>query len=1043
MYLKEWVKISRGVILRYDTGIIEFTVCTSNIIRVRYNTGDYFNEEETFVVENIPSEDGFEINQIEHNILEISTNEINVHISMMPFYFTINDSKGVEIVASSKDTTFGTRDNLKISHFILKNDERIYGLGQDPMAYLDQRDRQRSMWQEWGGMRRCGNVGIPFYLSTSGYGFLLNSSWAARFSIGRGELPDDSVGSDSTPTPWNRHELSGENDPEKIAVLLNGGDMDLFLIYGPSFDRIHEGYAELVGHAPMLPIWVFGFMQSNNNYRTQEEFLKIGADFREKGIPCDVLVKDWLWFKEFGDFCWSKDSFTDPSDMLKELGKQGFHVLLSQQPYVDRESINYESFKQAGYLLRLTNEEHRRPIFDHTNPEARKAWWGYFEKIYNQGVRGYWTDMGEPENHMPGDISYMGCREKVHNIYSLLWNKGLYEGQRSISDERVFILPRTNYPGIQRYGSVLWSGDVDASWEVLHDQVVIGQGVCLSGQQYWTSDIGGFLTNERLDPELYARWFEWGAFCPIFRTHGTRPENEPWSYGDEVEAICRRYLDLRYRLLPYIYSCSRMVTETGRVFMRAMCMDYADDPIAVEQTHQYMFGPAILVAPVTEKGCRVKKIYLPCGDWYDFWSSEKYSGGTWIEVAAPLGRIPLFVKAGSIIPMLPEDRRIKHTGEYNIENLELRVFAGNDGAFELYNDNGLTYAYEKGEYEKLSFEYSNKGKILSIGYNQGINAQESYSDLKSIDVKVYGAENIQIIDAKTDKTEAVTARRSLTMVSADTTIEDIISIDACLDTSGILCVHAATSQNCGNIKNAHLIPPYGWKIISFDNKSSASTIHLIWKLIPDSLSLPLVNEGSVVITCENRDGCIEKIERLIKWGSGYATRWSIISFSANGNPRAIDMPAEVEMRPEQPSYEVEGRKVYWQRLSSYDFNCMGYVDLRPAGFYFSGILFGDMDQISYAKCKVWCDTEQNVYMDVAAEPCIRVNVNSAEVLSSDRVVLEEIVPTPVCLKKGWNSVLIKVAAVEKNCAFTGRVFGFKFRFVDKDGNVLKDLLYMP
>jgi alpha-glucosidase (family GH31 glycosyl hydrolase) len=301
-----------------------------------------------------------------------------------------------------------------------------------------------------------------------------------------------------------------------------------------------------------MPKWAYGFLQCKNRYMNRQDLIETGKTYRDKHIPCDGLIIDWLWFSDFGDLTWREDDWPDAEGMLQELNGLGFHVSSAQHPFISEHGKYYNEYRNCNYLNIVP--ETKRITYDHTNPEARRYWWNRTKELYEQGLRGYWIDMGELEEHFEGTISFGGDRTRTHNAYSYLWSKALYEGQRDDYKTRPFILSRSGCIGIQKFGTAVWSGDIDASWKVLADQVVIGQGMAMSGVPHWTTDIGGFYSGKEFTPELYLRWAEWGAFCGVFRTHGTRPENEAWSFGIKEEELLKKIISLRYRLLPYIYS---------------------------------------------------------------------------------------------------------------------------------------------------------------------------------------------------------------------------------------------------------------------------------------------------------------------------------------------------------------------------------------------------------------------------------------------------------------------------------------------------------
>ena len=363
---------------------------------------------------------------------------------------------------------------------------------------------------------------------------------------------------------------------------------------------------------------------------------------------------------------------------------------------------------------------------DYFNPETRKEYWNTLKvNMFDNGVDSWWMDAVEPENDaLKGEKTNLGLGDFYRLTYPLMVSRAVYEGQRATSsDKRVCILTRSAFSGQQRYGVINWSGDIGGTWDTYKRQIVAGLNFTITGFPYWTTDIGGFFrpgnsqyTDEKYH-ELLTRWYQWGTFNPIFRIHGYMTETEPWKYGQKVEDNMREMLNLRYRLLPYIYSEAWQVTKNGSTLMRPMVMDFNGDTAAVESQYQYMFGKSLLIAPITEPNVTEWNVYLPKVDgWYDFWTGKRFNGGQSIKTDAPLDKIPLFVKAGSIIPMC---KVIQYACEKSADTLEIRVYKGAAGKFELYEDEGDNYNYEKGEYTIIPFKWDEEKNTLTIGVKQG------------------------------------------------------------------------------------------------------------------------------------------------------------------------------------------------------------------------------------------------------------------------------------------------------------------------------------
>lgn len=530
-----------------------------------------------------------------------------------------------------------------------------------------------------------------------------------------------------------------------------GDGIDYYFIRGDNADSVISGYRTLTGKAPIVPKWAMGFWQSRERYRKQDELIGVVKEYRKRGIPLDNIVLDWQYWEDpkWGSHEFDSTRFPDPQGMINELHKLNVNLMISVWPKFNKGTANYDEMNQKGFLFTNNIKKQRKDwvgvgyentFYDPFNPEAGKLFWNQIDKNLNQkGIDAWWLDATEPDMHSNISIparkenmspTAMGPGERYFNAYSLLNSKSVYEGQRTSSpDKRVFILTRSAYAGQQRYGAATWSGDIVSRWSDFQDQIATGINFSLSGIPYWTMDIGGFavenryynLTGETLKEwrELNTRWFQFGAFCPLFRSHGQFPLREIYNIAPdgtrEYESMAF-YTKLRYRLMPYLYSLAGQSYFSDYTIMRGLVMDFSADPKVREIANEYMFGPSILVAPVTEYGARERPVYLPAGNvWFDFYTGKKYDGGNDLVVAAPLDRMPVFVKAGSIIPAGPQ---IQYATE-NSDPITLYVIPGKDAAFVLYEDEGVNYNYEKGMYAMIPITYNEQAKTLVIGARKG------------------------------------------------------------------------------------------------------------------------------------------------------------------------------------------------------------------------------------------------------------------------------------------------------------------------------------
>lgn len=617
--------------------------------------------------------------------------------------------------------------------FVLDKDEAIYGLGQQQQGKMAQRNLQLKMIQ--------GNTDdyIPFFVSVKGYGLFWDNYSPTLF----------------------------EDNPGSTSFTSDVGDcIDYYFMYGGNADGVIAQMRQLTGQVPMFPLWTFGYFQCKERYRSQDELVDVVKKYRELGVPLDGIIQDWQYWGN--NYLWNameflNAEFYNPQKMVNDVHNLHAHMLISIWNSFGPQTKQYKELDKIGALMDFktwpeSGSDKWPPnmdypsgvrVYDPYNPAARDIFWKYLNKgIFSLGMDGWWLDSSEPD-HMefkPSDLdnkTYLGSFRKVRNAFPLMAVGGLYDHQRSVtSDKRVFILTRSAFAGQQRYGTNTWSGDVVASWKSLRQQISAGLNFSLSAIPYWNSDIGGFFlwnfphklqdANYR---ELYARWIQFGAFCPMMRSHGTDAPREIYQFGkkgDKIYDAIEGAITLRYRLLPYIYSTSWDVTANQSTMMRALVMDFADDKKALEINNQYMFGKSLLVCPVTdsmyskpgttvnvEDYSRIKthEVYLPKGtDWYDFWTGEGLKGGQTVEKEAPIDIIPLYVRAGSILPIGP---RVHYATEKKWDNLEIRVYPGADGEFTLYEDENDNYDYEKGMYSTITFKWDDARKVLTINDRNG------------------------------------------------------------------------------------------------------------------------------------------------------------------------------------------------------------------------------------------------------------------------------------------------------------------------------------
>jgi alpha-D-xyloside xylohydrolase len=534
-----------------------------------------------------------------------------------------------------------------------------------------------------------------------------------------------------------------------------GDGIDYYFVYGPALDNVVAGYRRITGPAPMIPRWALGLWQSRQRYETAKASLDAVDGFRSRGIPFDNIVQDWFYWKEdsWGSHEFDKTRFPDPDGWVRKIHEKHARLMISVWGKFYPGTKNFEAMRTQGFLYGLNLTEGLRDwvgdggypytFYDAFNPEAGKLFWSQMEQsLFRKKVDAWWLDAPEPDllptPTLDGQRTHMhptalGSGSRMLNAYSLMNSKTVYEGQRSVAPEqRVFILTRSAFAGNQHYGAAVWSGDISSTWTALRLQIPAGLGLSVSGIPYWTMDIGGFSVPARFAAEhptaenaeewreLNARWFEFGTFVPLLRVHGEAPKREMWELGGESHPAYQAELKfdrIRYRLLPYVYSLAGAVTHAGGTIMRPLVMDFRADAKARDVTDQYLFGPAFLVSPVTTYKARSRAVYLPSATtWYDFWTGTNVMGGQTVDVPAPYDSMPIHVKAGSIIPTGPE---IMYTDEKPADPIVLWVYAGADGDFTLYEDDGVTYGYEKGASARIPLRWNDAARTLTIGKREG------------------------------------------------------------------------------------------------------------------------------------------------------------------------------------------------------------------------------------------------------------------------------------------------------------------------------------
>ena len=761
---------------------VEFV--TDRVVRVVYTGGAVESAADSSIVDSLPETDvDWTLHEGEER-LTLGTNSVTLKVNRDTAAFTWRDGTGKRLVrepaaggkaieeVSPADLATGddisgpepTLDRTAYETTLeleFADEEAIYGLGQHEEGVANYRGHMQDLYQT------CTKVAMPAIVSTRGYGIL-----------------------------WDTTSLSTFHDDQHGTYFWTECDdqQEFYFVAGPELDDVVSGFRAVTGESTLFPKWTYGYIQSKERYDDQDEITSVVEEYRDREIPLDCIVQDWRYWDdddeetdyspieqpddgswgEWGQKSFDPDRFPDPSGMLDDLHGLDAKYMISIWPNM-LAGENRREMEEQGYLMDEKNvspsprmEQGFLNVFD---PDARALYWDQAKDgLWDHGVDAWWCDSSEPYHAdwdrpvkprpfertcLNADALKTTIDPEYSNAYSLYHSKGMYEGQRSTTDEqRVVNLTRSASPGQQRYGAITWSGDISATWDVFEDQIADGLQFTATGNPKWTLDIGGFFTGSRefswfkqgafANPdegdahedegyrELYVRWFQYGTFLPMFRSHGTHTPREVWRFGDPGDRTYDtlvRFVELRYRLLPYIYSLAGWETHDDYTMYRHLAFDFRTDPAVHDIADQFMFGPSLMVCPVTEPMYygpgsdplpdrpEAREVYLPAGaDWCDFWTGERHDGGQTVLADAPLEKIPLFVPEGSILPMGPV---VQHTAEAEGEPWQVRVYPGADATFDCYEDAGDGYDYETGAYATTTLSWDDTASTLTLEDRDG------------------------------------------------------------------------------------------------------------------------------------------------------------------------------------------------------------------------------------------------------------------------------------------------------------------------------------
>ncbi|HEY3862518.1 MAG TPA: TIM-barrel domain-containing protein [Verrucomicrobiae bacterium] len=708
-----------GQDLRVDSGSLSMAVIplSDDIIRVRIVDGHGFGRDHSYAV--VSSHFGVIHAKAEtqgDNLAILTTATLKITIQTDPLRLAFSTASGVSLDSDiSNWLSEGTYRIVK--H--LSDDEHIYGLG-EKSGRLDKRGWQLGgyncvMWNSdtycWDSSTDPLYAAIPFYLAMEhgrAHGIFIDNTARSYFDV-------------------------GHDAPSELALGGEGKEVNYYFINGPAPKDVISRYTELTGRMPMPPLWSLGYNQCRYSYYPEARVRRLASDFREKRIPADVIWLDIHYQDNYKPFTWNHDRFPDPKSMIADLAAQGFKVvtIVDAHPKIETGYAPFDTGLAGGYFIKDTNgavysgkvwpalaETNPAPsVFpDFTQPAARRWWGGLFKGLLDEGVAGIWNDMNEPSVFVPPTgtmaLDVMQDNEgdptthrQVHNVYGQLMSRATFEGLSALQpNRRAFVLTRSTYAGGQRYGA-LWTGDAPADWASLRQSISTLLGLGVSGFGFVGADIGGFV--HPATAELFTRWLQAGVFYPFMRTHTDlpNPDKEPWSFGARFEAVNKHAIELRYELLPYIYNAVHQMAATGIPAMRPLFVEYPGDEAAAAIDDEFLFGADLLVAPVLWEGATDRAVYLPKGDWLDYWTGKRFEGGRSVDVPAPLESIPVFVRAGGFVFRQPV---VQNTEEMAGNSLEVLAAPSDNSTAILYEDDGTTLAYTNSVFLERQFHHTRR-----------------------------------------------------------------------------------------------------------------------------------------------------------------------------------------------------------------------------------------------------------------------------------------------------------------------------------------------
>jgi alpha-glucosidase (family GH31 glycosyl hydrolase) len=631
------------VTVNADTSSIKFIFYQPDIVKVQYLPSPSTAFDSSLVIiQDTTLSVSLSVNE-DDSAFSISSSSLKVVCNKNPLRVSYYDESGKLLLAEPASGGLEFNNQQRIANFSLNSNDHFYGTGERGTS-LDKRGLAFDSFNEqiggYTGALPTMNINVPLLASTNGYAIYFEDTYPGHFDL-------------------------GNSNPNIYSYTANGGELCYFFIAAPTIQNQLEKYTWLTGRQPLPPRWAFGYIQSKYGYRNETAAAQMIQTMRQNKIPCDAIILDLYWYKNMGDVSWDLSNWPDPAQMMNNFLSEGIKTIVISEPYITQSSSNFPYANSSGYFAKDENENTYiinnwwscgcdAALIDMTNPTVQSWWWSKYPLFMDTVMAGLWTDLSEPENDNSSMKFYLGSRDKIHNIYDLLWAKTLFNGFKQFRpNQRIFNLTRSGYAGIQRYGAIFWSGDVGKNFGGLAIQIPMLLNMGMSGLAYHNSDIGGF-TNGYTTPELYTRWMQYGTFCPITRAHGYDgiQNTEPWTFDSSTTAICKKYIQLRYQLLPYIYTMAYNNYGTGIPLARPLLFDDPNNSRLLNESSSYFWGDNFIVSPVVISGQTSKSIYLPQGIWIDYWNHQQYPGGQSITISTPIDKLPLFVKAGSVSSIL-------------------------------------------------------------------------------------------------------------------------------------------------------------------------------------------------------------------------------------------------------------------------------------------------------------------------------------------------------------------------------------------------------